>query len=402
MLSLLIGSSTHSFELMLSAFIMGLALGGLAIRRRADQSSDPLALLGWIQITMGGLALISLLLYPLLFHVLAKILQVMPKTPAGYNGLLAVHFLIANVIMLPTTLCAGMTLPLLTRKLMRSGGERAIGAIYATNTLGSIAAVILAGFFLLPVLGLKTTFIIGALIDLVLGLVLLAVALPIALRRAVPIALVALIAVLSMEWHPALLSSGVYRSGQFDLAGLTTNRQILFHRDGRTASVSVIEITEELPSSSTMAWLKTTDQSEEKKLDHRRTISTNGKPDAALYYTPLHQEGDDLPAMTPDETTMVFLGTLPLMVKPDARLAVNIGFGSGLSTRMLLLSPQIQRVDTVEIEEMMIEGAHLLGSRVEEAFTDPRSRIIIDDAKSFSQRHRISTTSWFQSRPIHG
>src|SRR5262249_49786960 len=32
MLSLVLGSSTHSFELMLSAFILGLALGGLFIR----------------------------------------------------------------------------------------------------------------------------------------------------------------------------------------------------------------------------------------------------------------------------------------------------------------------------------------------------------------------------------
>ena len=35
MLSLVLGSATHSFELMLSAFILGLALGALWVRRRA-------------------------------------------------------------------------------------------------------------------------------------------------------------------------------------------------------------------------------------------------------------------------------------------------------------------------------------------------------------------------------
>ena len=75
MLSLLLGSSTHSFELMLSAFIMGLAFGGLLVRKRADRAADPLALLGWIQIVMGVLALTSLFLYPLLFHVLAIVLK---------------------------------------------------------------------------------------------------------------------------------------------------------------------------------------------------------------------------------------------------------------------------------------------------------------------------------------
>ncbi len=44
--------------------------------------------------------------------------------------------------MLPATFCAGMTLPLITRTLMRgAAGERAIGAVYAANTLGSIVGV---------------------------------------------------------------------------------------------------------------------------------------------------------------------------------------------------------------------------------------------------------------------
>ena len=48
-------------------------------------------------------------------------------------------------MMLPTTVCAGMTLPLLTRKLMNSGGEQAVGAVYAANTLGAIIAVAVTG-----------------------------------------------------------------------------------------------------------------------------------------------------------------------------------------------------------------------------------------------------------------
>src|SRR5207248_2009222 len=59
MLSLVLGSSTHSFELMLSAFIFGIAFGGLAIRRRID-IGDPLRLLGWVQVAMGVAALATL------------------------------------------------------------------------------------------------------------------------------------------------------------------------------------------------------------------------------------------------------------------------------------------------------------------------------------------------------
>src|SRR6185369_12604328 len=40
MLSLVLGASTHSFELMLASFILGLALGGLWVRSRVDLATD--------------------------------------------------------------------------------------------------------------------------------------------------------------------------------------------------------------------------------------------------------------------------------------------------------------------------------------------------------------------------
>src|SRR5262245_23374055 len=60
MLSLVLGASTHSFELMLSTFILGLALGGLAVRRSVDRSRSPERLLAWVQVVMGLAALATL------------------------------------------------------------------------------------------------------------------------------------------------------------------------------------------------------------------------------------------------------------------------------------------------------------------------------------------------------
>src|SRR4051812_14779993 len=50
MLSLVLGASTHSFEVMLAAFIFGLALGGLSVRRRIEAARDPVQLLARAQI----------------------------------------------------------------------------------------------------------------------------------------------------------------------------------------------------------------------------------------------------------------------------------------------------------------------------------------------------------------
>ncbi|MFV2058073.1 MAG: fused MFS/spermidine synthase, partial [Thiohalomonadales bacterium] len=60
MLSLVLGSSTHSFELMLSAFILGLALGGLWIRHNIHRLRNLIKSLAIIQLAMGLLALATL------------------------------------------------------------------------------------------------------------------------------------------------------------------------------------------------------------------------------------------------------------------------------------------------------------------------------------------------------
>jgi len=90
---------------------------------------------------------------------------------------------------------------------------------------------------------------------------------------------------------------------------------------------------------------------------------------------------DQAPA--PDEYTMTLLASLPLSMRPSFERVGVIGFGAGMSTHTLLGSDGIGRVDTVEIEPFMIEGARKFEGRVKRAFNDPRSHIVIDDAKSY-------------------
>ena len=41
-----------------------------------------------------------------------------------------------------------------------------------------------------------------------------------------------------------------------------------------------------------------------------------------------------------------------------------------MTSKVLLLSPQLQRLDTIEIEAMMVEGAKMMGERSAAAFND--------------------------------
>ncbi len=59
-----------------------------------------------------------------------------------------------------------------------------------------------------------------------------------------------------------------------------------------------------------------------------------------------------------------------------------------MSSDIMLRSPNIRRVDTIEIEPAMVEGARLFMPRVQLAYADPRSHVVIDDAKSYFARGR--------------
>lgn len=359
MLSLVLGSSTHAFELMLSAFLLGLASGGLWIKRRIDHV-DPVKFLVWVQVVMGALALATLPVYGNTFMAMEWLLKTLEKTDAGYAMFNFASHGIALSIMMPATFCAGMTLPLITYSLIKDGhGEKSIGAVYAANTVGAIIGVFFAIHIGLPYLGLKGLIIAGALLDIGLGLMLawrrprrtISVLKPAVLTIASLICIASTLIFVRLDTY--LMASGVYRDGLL----LNPKWKIISHRDGKTATVSVVQ-----------------------SINGGMSIRTNGKVDAGIMMDPLFPPYED-------ESNMVLLAAIPMTIHPGAKTAATIGFGSGLTSNTLLSDPLIKEVDTIEIERNMVEGARNFGPRVERVFKDPRSNIYIEDAKTFFSTH---------------
>ncbi|MEP6591407.1 MAG: spermidine synthase [Gemmatimonadota bacterium] len=362
MLSLLLGSATHSFELMLSAFILGLAIGAFWVRRNADRFADPVGALAQIQIVMGLLALATLPLYLGGFHVLESVMAATARNGSGYLVFTAVRYLICLVVMLPATICAGMTLPLITRTLLARGqGESAIGRVYALNTVGSIVGAALAGLLLLPLLGLKGLLLLGGVLDISVGVALFQLSRPsrhrAVLLLGVALAVAVIVAVTRLD--PLLITSGVFRSGKIIPSGNATMR---YYRDGRTATVTVSEAPNGL-----------------------RVLATNGKSDASLARSSRAPCDSITPkrALEGDESTQLLLGLIPLAYNPAARRAGVVGLGSGMSSHALLSSPTLREVVTIEIEPRMIDGAKLFMPANHRIFLDPRSHIVVGDAKSY-------------------
>ncbi|MHB1141352.1 MAG: spermidine synthase [Sulfuricaulis sp.] len=158
-----------------------------------------------------------------------------------------------------------------------------------------------------------------------------------------------------VEFDRYKMASGVYRHGRLFSSDST---EILFHKDGKTATVDLLKGT-----------------------DGGISIATNGKTDARIAMSENTSPGND-------ESTMILLGALPLLFHPQARTAAVIGMGSGLTTHVLLTETRLERVDTIEIEPAIIEAARGFRPHVEAPFSDSRSYFHVDDAKSFFSANR--------------
>jgi spermidine synthase len=206
----------------------------------------------------------------------------------------------------------------------------------------------------MPLIGVKGVILVGAGIHMALGLSRILV-----VRRHRPqtaavavlgSVLVLVVTIFAVTLDPRRMTSGVYRTG---FATLQADTKVTYLRDGKTATISLVE-----------------------RPDNVVVIATNGKPDAGV------QMGQG--PSTLDESTMLLLAALPLSMHPNPKRVANIGFGSGLTAHALLGSSQIERLDTIEIEPFMVEAARKgFGPRVSNVFEDPRSHIVFEDAKTF-------------------
>ncbi|MFT5679100.1 MAG: spermidine synthase [Myxococcota bacterium] len=155
-LHLVFGTSQVAVYTVLAAFMCGLAMGGFAAARMLYRVTRPLRVYAILEGCIG--------LYAVLFPFLLGFLE-----PA-YTGFWAAatpsvlvfavfQFFVLGLALLPPTMCMGATLPLLVR--FAAEGETnagtSVGRLYGANTLGAVIGVAMAGFVLLPSLGLSTT-----------------------------------------------------------------------------------------------------------------------------------------------------------------------------------------------------------------------------------------------------
>lgn len=174
-LALMLGSTVQAQTVVLAVFMGGLALGNRLFGQRADAASNPLALYGKLEIAIG--------LYAFVFHLLhsgADKLFISAGAPLLEMpaALLALKTVLSVGLLLGPTILMGGTLPLIAAWLNRSGPDagRLSARFYSVNSLGAVCGAWLAGFVLVPAMGMTASLQLTAMVNVALGLIALGLA----------------------------------------------------------------------------------------------------------------------------------------------------------------------------------------------------------------------------------
>lgn len=160
-LTLTFGHTVMAVSTVVTAFMLGLALGSLLGGRWADSRPRRwLATYGQLEIAIGLWGALS-----------PRLLDSVDRWVAP-NGVFSA-FLGALLVLTPPTVLMGATLPVLSRVMVRELAEMGLGLswLYGSNTLGASLGAALAGWWMLPTLGLTRSLLLTAAASVTLGAV---------------------------------------------------------------------------------------------------------------------------------------------------------------------------------------------------------------------------------------
>jgi spermidine synthase len=333
LLGQVLGGSTAAFASMLSSFLLGIALGSAVASRFAKTRSQAALGFALAQLGTGVLAWVAFRAADLLPD-LAHAVGASPSAPAA--GAAA-----AGAILLPVTLCIGATFPFGVRLLARDAEEAAAvsGRVYAWNTVGSIVGAILAGFLLLPVLGLENTAMVGVVTSLSLATLTAWFMLP---RRTILAGIaVASLAIVGVVGLPAPINLLLHSA----ISGTRTPGELFYLGIGRSATVTVVE--------TARGW----------------KLLTNGLPESGV-------DRREVPDRRIQETA--WLSLLPTAARPDTDSMLIIGLGGAQTLEATASS--VSAIDVIELEHEVVVANRLI-PRANDPLDDPRVSLRLGDAR---------------------
>jgi spermidine synthase len=358
------GANTYSFTIMLATFLTGIAIGSWMVHQRAPRrpGSSVSTEFGVLFVMIGVSSLIVSRLLPRLSEI-ALLLKV--HVLGGAAGISAdTTFVLSFLVMLVPCIMMGIAFPLAGEARARLDlrlGE-SVGDLVGLNTLGAIIGSLLAGFVLIPQLGLQATTQLASFAYLAYGSLVLIVdwgARNARLRGPVWAAAICLsLALFSLGlFVPRADSDRLFalpnndhglvlnEDGGIDFALGLDRSDLLYAREGRGSTVSVIDA------------------------GGVRSLLINGKAVAT----------DDVS----DVEHEYLLGHLPVLLHPDPKSALVIGLGAGLTMGGVVAHDSLEEVVVVEIEPAVQGGAQFFADLHDDGLSDPRLELVWQDGRNY-------------------
>lgn len=167
-LSLVFGVTVYAASTVLAAFMAGLALGSALSGRVLRRGLSPLRAFAFAEMLIGVTGLLSPILLDAAHAFYGALHQLAPES----LGVLTVARLVSSfaILAIPTTMM-GITLPLLTAAVseQRGGAATNVSLLYSLNTLGAMTGTLLAGYYLIPDIGIGNSFLLAAAINVAVG-----------------------------------------------------------------------------------------------------------------------------------------------------------------------------------------------------------------------------------------
>ncbi|HEU4333217.1 MAG TPA: fused MFS/spermidine synthase, partial [Candidatus Eisenbacteria bacterium] len=346
------GGITYAFSAILSVYLLGLALGAAGSQRALRRVRAPVVMFGVLQAGLAATVAGGL-------HALERLPHWQTSAIAASGGsiskLLLAEAGITAVLLLPPTLILGALFPVAVAVERRrtADASRATGAVYAANTVGSIAGSLGTAYWFIPAFGAPVAILGAAAGNAAIGIAALVGGERAARRRIWGAAAVAAAGVIFVlfampRWNHDRMTMGfirILRSYWFGGEALTHKGieaigtrpdlgTLLFYKEGPVAAVAVIET------------------------EGQRTLLINGKADATI-------------GAGADMRTQLLVGHLPLLATPGAEDVFVIGYGSGVTTGATLRHP-LKSARTVELEPAVVEAAPLFAEDARRPLDDPR------------------------------
>lgn len=147
-----LGNTVWAGALVLTAFMLGMALGGLLAARLARRIRNPARVFALAEVSVAITGSLLVWGLPALEPLVGQWLSPLAEHGAAAAG---ARLALALAAMLAPTIAMGMTLALGVRILAHKETPRALGTLYAANTFGACLAPLVAEYYLIGALGLR-------------------------------------------------------------------------------------------------------------------------------------------------------------------------------------------------------------------------------------------------------